>query len=96
MIEVEKLKKYAEDLEFTMKEEEYLTLQSEFNVLLKQVDLIDKIDGIKDYEPMDFPFSLEVSYLREDQVRENLSREDALKNAKNTQEGCVCVPKVVE
>lgn len=96
MISIEKLKNYAEKLEFTMEESEYKTLQSEFDILLKQVDLIDNIDGIKDYEPLDFPFSLDDAYLREDEVSMSISVEDALSNCKDVKDNRVSVPKVVE
>lgn len=96
MISIDKLKDYAKKLEFTMEEKEYETLQSEFEILLKQVDLIDKIDGIKDYEPMNFPFPLEDSYLREDEVCMSISKEDALSNCKDVKDSRVSVPKVVE
>lgn len=96
MISIDKLKDYAKKLEFTMEENEYETLQSEFEILLKQVDLIDKIDGIKDYEPMNFPFPLEDSYLREDEVSMSISKEEALNNCKDVKDNRVSVPKVVE
>ena len=45
MIPIEKLKDYAKKLEFTMEESEYTTLQSEFEILLKQVDKISEIES---------------------------------------------------
>ena len=56
MIEKEKLQMYAEKLFFRMNDEEYTTLQQEFDVILKQMDIIDKIEGISSVEPMTFPF----------------------------------------
>ena len=47
MIEKEKLKKYAKLLMFDMKEEEYETLQEEFEIILKQMDLIEQIPNEK-------------------------------------------------
>ena len=96
MISIEKLKDYANKLEFDMKDEEYLTLQSEFEILLKQVDKISEIEGLKDYEPMSFPFKLESSYLREDVVDDEINTSDALFNAKDKMSDRVKVPKVVE
>lgn len=95
MITIDKLKKYAEDLKFTMEENEYETLLSEFDVLLKQVDLIGDIEGISEYEPLDFPFSLDDSFLREDKVSMNLDRNVAFKNSKDVKDNSVKVPKVV-
>lgn len=91
----ESLKKYAKNLEFDMEDIEYNTLESEFKILFKQMDLLGNIDGISNYEPMDFPFSLDDSYLREDNVNMSLSRIDALSNAKDVKSNCVSSPKVV-
>lgn len=96
MISIEKLKDYANKLEFDMKDEEYFTLQSEFEVLLKQMDLIGNIEGLSEVEPMNFPFPLDNSYLREDEVDMEISRSDALMNTKDVLDDCVKVPKVVE
>ena len=91
----EELKKYAKNLEFDMKEEEYETLINEFNILFKQMDLLGNIEGINNYEPMDFPFALDDSYLREDNVNMNIPREDVLSNSKDVKDNCVKSPKVV-
>ena len=56
MITKELLKKYASKLMFDMKDEEYETLQKEFDVMLKQMELIGKIEGINEVEPMTFPY----------------------------------------
>ena len=76
-------------------EEEYVTLSKEFEILLKQVDKIDKIKGIKDFEPMSYPFPLEDAYLREDEISMSLSTDEAFSNCKDVKDGCVSVPKVV-
>ena len=94
-ITVDNLKEYSKKLMFTMKEEEYSTLKDEFDILLKQVELIDKVPGIKDYEPMSFPFPLEDAYLREDEPIDSISREEAFSNCKDVKDECVSVPKVV-
>ena len=51
-----------------MNDEEYKTLENEFDVILKQMEFIDKIDGIEEVTPMTFPFELNLDddYLRED------------------------------
>ncbi|MDD3048947.1 MAG: Asp-tRNA(Asn)/Glu-tRNA(Gln) amidotransferase subunit GatC [Bacilli bacterium] len=96
MINKEKLKDYAAKLMFDMKEEEYETLQNEFEVILKQMDLIDKIKDIDKIKPMTFPFVNYEASLREDVVTESLSTEDILINAKLVSNDQVKVPKVVE
>ena len=95
MIEKEKLKDYARNLMFKMNDEEYLTLQKEFEIILKQMELIEKIDGIKNIEPLTFPFDNCEVELREDEDGESLDIDDVLKNAKNTYLDQVKVPKVV-
>ncbi len=79
-----------------MEEKEYETLQQEFEVLLKQVELIDNIKDIKKYEPMNYPFPLESAYLREDEVTMSLGSEEAFRNSKDVEANSVKVPKVVE
>ena len=96
MIEKEKLKDYAKKLMFDMKEEEYATLQEEFNIILKQMDLIGKIPNIKDVEPMTFPFKNEDVSLREDVVGDYLTVGEVLSNVKHQIDDQVKVPKVVD
>lgn len=96
MIEKEKLKKYARLLMFEMEEEEYTTLQEEFNTILKQMELIEKIDGIEKVEPMAFPFKNTDATLREDEVGDYLTVGEVLENAKHQVNDQVKVPRVVE
>ena len=63
-MEIEKLKDYANKLMFDMDDSEYETLALEFEVILKQMDLIDKIDGIEKVEPMFFPTLLPFQIFR--------------------------------
>lgn len=96
MIEKEKLKKYAGLLMFDMDEEEYTTLQEEFDTLLKQMDLIGQIDGIEKVEPMTFPFKNTDVSLREDEVGDYLTVGEVLANTKHQVSDQVKVPRVVE
>lgn len=96
MIEKELLEKYAEKLMFRMSEEEYTTLQNEFDIILKQMDLIGNIDGINDIEPMIFPFVTYEAELRDDVEEESLSVDEVLSNTKHQVRDQVKVPKVVE
>lgn len=95
-MDISDLKKYAKNLMFNMKNSEYETLKDEFDILFKQMNLLGEIDNIGNYEPMDFPFVLEDSFLREDEVNMGLSHEDVLSNAKDVMGNCVKSPKVVE
>ena len=96
MIEKELLEKYAEKLMFRMSDEEYNTLQNEFDIILKQMDLIGNIDGINEVEPMIFPFVTYEAELREDIVEDSLSVDEVLSNTKHQVRDQVKVPKVVE
>lgn len=96
MIEKEKLKEYAHKLMFDMKDEEYETLQKEFDVILKQMEAIDKIPNLHDVSPMTFPFLLADRCLREDEVGDYLTVGEVLANTKHQVNDQVKVPKVVE
>ena len=97
MISKELLKDYANKLMFDMDDNEYITLQEEFDVILKQMDLISKIKDIDKIEPMTFPF-VKDTYLREDTINDNdvLTVSEVLENAKQVVKDQVKVPKVVE
>ena len=96
MIEKDKLKKYARLLMFEMDEEEYTTLQDEFDVILKQMDLIGQIEGIDKVSPMTFPFKNTDVTLREDEVGDYLTVGEVLENSKHVVNDQVKVPRVVE
>ena len=96
MIEKEKLKSYAHKLMFAMDEEEYKTLQEEFETILKQMDLIEKIPNIETVEPMTFPFKNTDAVLREDEVGDYLTTGEVLENTKYQVNDQVKVPKVVD
>ena len=92
----ETLKMLANKLMYTMDENEYDTLSEEFDIILKQMDLIGKIKDIEEIEPMVYPFPLSNVNLREDEVEEELEVEDILKNSGSTLYNQVKIPKVVE
>lgn len=96
MINKEQLQEYARKLMFEMNEEEYETLQQEFDNILHQIALIEKIEGLKEVEPMTYPFITYKAELRKDEVEESLDINDVLKNAKSSYLDQVKVPKVVE
>ena len=94
----DKLEELAKKLMFEMEEDEYQTLLSEFDVILKQMDLIDKISDIDSVSPMTYPFDLELddTYLREDIPSNEICFDDMKVNVKDYDSGMVKVPKVVE
>lgn len=92
----EELKSLASKLMFTMDESEYDTLLDEFDIILKQMDLIGKIDNIDKVEPLIYPFPLDNVKMREDKVIDELPIEDILKNSGSNLYNQVKLPKVVE
>lgn len=95
VISIEELKNLANRLKFDMSEEEYQTLQKEFEVILKQMDLIGQIENVDDVEPMTFPYPITSSWIREDQEKESLEIEELMSNVKDRMGNFVKVPKVV-
>lgn len=89
------LKDAASRLMFDMSEEQYDTLEKEFDIMIKQMKLIGEIPGVDDVEPMTFPFDVTTDYLREDVATETLTKEEVLANAKDVVEGQIKLPKVV-
>lgn len=95
MISIEELKDLANRLKFDMSEEEYQTLQKEFEIILKQMDLIGQIENVDDIEPMTFPYQVTASWIREDVEQEGLELEELMSNIKDRMGNFVKVPKVV-
>ena len=91
----EVLKTAASKMMFEMDDNQYDQLIKELNIFLEQVDLIGDIPHIDEVTPMTFPFEVTNSYLREDEVEEPLSQEEALKNASDVKDGQIRLPKVV-
>lgn len=98
MITRDVLDNLAKKLMFKMNDEEYKTLENEFDVILKQMEFIDKIDDIEEVTPMTFPFELNLDddYLREDVYKNEIDFNDMVINVKDYDDNRVKVPKVVE
>ena len=92
----ETLRMLANKLMFTMDEAEYDTLSDEFKVILKQMDLIGKIDNISEVEPLIYPNPMDDIKMREDTVVDELPVEDILLNSGSNLYNQVKLPKVVE
>ena len=94
----EELKMLANKLMFEMDDKEYETLLSEFDITLKQMELIGKIKDIDKVSPMTYPFDLELSdsCLREDISNNEISFDDMKINVKDYEDNKVKLPKVVE
>lgn len=94
-ISEELLKECAHNLMFDMKEQEYQTLLKEFQIVTSQFEMIGRIKGLNDVEPMTFPFDCTITYLREDEEKNDLTQQEALKNAKDVFANQIRLPKVV-
>lgn len=92
----ETLVKLANKLMFTMDDREYETLLNEFEVMIKQMDLIGNIPNISEVEPLIYPNELDGVTYRDDVVEDELSLDDILMNSSSNLYNQVKVPKVVE
>lgn len=95
MVTKEKLKDYAAKLMFDMDDEGYDRTLKEFETIEKHMALIGQIENIDSVEPMTFPYVIYHANLREDEVKNTLTNEEVLANAKETKANQVKVPKVV-
>jgi aspartyl-tRNA(Asn)/glutamyl-tRNA(Gln) amidotransferase subunit C len=84
----------AHQLRFDLSDQEAQDIAEEFNVLIDQIDLLNKIDtdGV---EPMVYPFEEPTSFMREDVANHILSAQEALKNAPSSKNGFFVTKKVV-
>ena len=95
-IDKEVLKDTASRLMFSMSEEEYDALLVDFEIITKELELISHVPHIDEVIPSDLPYELSISSLREDIPSSPLSIEEALRNAPNTLNNQVKLPKVVK
>ena len=92
----EKIDKYAGDLLIGLTNEERDMIQSEFDLIEKNMDLINEIPNIKDVEIQSFPFDMEVEDLRDDEVEGDIIPIDILlRNCDRVEGREIEVPKVV-
>ena len=89
--DVEKLA-HLSRLELT--EEELANMESDMNKMLQFVEKINELD-LEGVEPLAY-VSDEVNILREDDVKQDITHEEALKNAPDTDTDYFRVPKVIK
>ena len=89
------LKDASHRLLFDISDEEMKLLLSEFDILVKQFELLKDIENVNEVKPMTFPYEIFNDYLREDVPSDVLTKEEALKNAKSVKDGQIKLPKVV-
>lgn len=88
-------KKLAKQLMFELSDEEAESLVKEFSTLEAQMSLLDAVDtdGV---EEMVYPFETPTVFLRDDEVSNVISQDDAMANVKKKLEGHFVLPKVVK
>ena len=92
----EMIDNYADKLLIGLTEEERTMIQEEFDDIEKNMELINKIDGIKDVEPLSYPYEMEIDDLRsDDETDETIEIDTLLRNAGQIDGREVEVPKVV-
>lgn len=90
----EMLRKLGHKTMFNLTDDEMKDLVEEYNVFMNHVKILEEIDT-EGVDPLAFPYEIETTYLRDDSETRVISREDALKNAKEVKDNQIKVPKVV-
>jgi aspartyl-tRNA(Asn)/glutamyl-tRNA(Gln) amidotransferase subunit C len=92
----EMVRDYADKLLIGLTDEETKMVLDEFEVIDKNIDLINKIPNIEEVEPMTHCLDRCIEFLREDEVEESVDLDDLLKNSDDKLSDQIRVPKVVE
>ena len=87
---------YADKLLIGLTEEETKMVLDEFEIIDKNIDLINQIPNIETVEPMTHCLDDFIYELRKDEVEESIDIDDLLENCDDASNGEVRVPKVVE
>ena len=87
---------YADKLLIGLTEEENKMVLDEFEIIDKNIDLINEIKDLDKIEPMSHCLDDFVYELREDVIEESIPIEDLLKNCDKTKDREVKVTKVVQ
>ena len=96
MFSKEDIIKYADKLLIGLSSEEADTILEEFELIDKNIDQINKIDGLNEVEPSFMPYDLYVATLRDDVHEESVDVDEILSNTKDKEGREIRVPKVVE
>ena len=86
---------YADKLLIGLTEEENKMVLEEFDIIDKQIDIINEIKGIEEVVPMSHTLDDFEYVLRDDEVEESVPVEDLLQNCDDTDGAEVRVPRVV-
>ena len=86
---------YADKLLIGLTPEENKMVLDEFEIIDQNIDLINKIPGISEVEPMTHCLDDFIYELREDIPEESVDIEDLLENSDETDGSEITVPKIV-
>ena len=87
---------YANKLLIGLTDDERKMIKEEFSDIEKNMELINQIDGIKEVEPLSYPFEMILDDLRSDEEEdETIDIDVLLRNAGSVEGREVEVPKVV-
>ena len=92
----EMVRDYADKLLIGLTDEETKMVLDEFDVIDKNIDLINEIPNIDSVEPMTHCLDRVIDHIREDEVGVSPSIDEILSNCDDNQADQVKVPKVVE
>lgn len=92
----EMVKDYADKLLIGLTKEEVEMVLDEFEIIDKNIDLINEIPNISFVEPMTHCLDNFIYELREDEVEPSIEIEELLQNCDSYLDREVKVPKVVE
>lgn len=94
IISKERIQDLAGKLLIKLDDEGCKRLQDEFRIIIKHMDIIEKMENINEVKPLPYPFVVPVS-LRDDVILENRTHEEILANCKDILNNEIKVPKVV-
>ncbi len=86
---------YADKLLIGLTKEENKMVLDEFEIIDKNIDLVNKIPGIEEVLPMTHCLDELYDNLREDIVEESVDIEDLLRNSDDVEDREIVVPRVV-
>ena len=86
---------YADKLLIGLTDEENKMVLDEFDIIDKNIDIINQIEGIEDINPMSHCLDDFIYELDDDVVEESISIEEVLSNSDQVIDREISVPKVV-
>lgn len=88
------LKQLGKKTMFDISEQEMPALVQEYEVFMHHVEVLNHIDTT-DVEVLAYPYEIETTFLREDEVTNVKEVSEVLKNAPSIQDNQIKMPKVV-